>query len=191
MLGEHAVERLCVVVPEQDGLRAGAHHAFVQRNVRLHVEVDGAAARGERLDQPDVGRIAGGAEHAILSQHERGDALLELAGNVVLVMHPHARDRIAVAPAAQCRDLALDDMRMSGEAEVVVAAYLDVAGTRGAALQGVATLPKLHLAAHVVIIDTSTDEPRLARDCGLGFLGKGGFGSDAKQHRRTPQLMRA
>ena len=94
---------------------------------------------------------------------QRGDALLELADDVALVMDPDARDGIAVAACAQRGDLALDDVRVSGEAEVVVAAHLDVAGTRRAALQGMPALPKLYFAADVVIVDACTDKFRLVR----------------------------
>ena len=85
-------------------------------------------------------------------------------------MHPDARNGVAVAAGAQRGDLALDDVRMAGEAEIVVAADLDVARSRRAALQGMAALPKLDFAAHMVIVNASTEEFRLARNCGRSFL---------------------
>ena len=112
----------------------------------------GRALGGEGLQQAHVGGVAGGAKDRVLRLHERGDALLEAADDVALVMDPDARYGIAVATGPQGGDLALDDVRMSGEAQIVVAADLDVAGPRRAALQGVAALPKLYFAADVVII---------------------------------------
>ncbi len=82
MLRQHAVEGLRVVVAEQHGLCPGADDALVQRNVRLHVEIDGAAARRERLDQPDVGGVPRGADDAVFGLHQGGDALFEGARHV-------------------------------------------------------------------------------------------------------------
>ena len=150
--------------------------------MRLHVEIDGAAARGERLDQPDVGGVAGRADDAVLGLHQGGDALFEVARDVALVMHPDARDGVAVAARPQRGDLALDDVRMAGKAKVVVAADLDVAGTRRAALQRMAALPKLDFAADMVIINASTEEFRLRRNSDAhGFRERTLIGN-SKQH---------
>ena len=51
-----------------------------------------------------------------------------------------------MAALPQRSNLALDDVRMAGEAEVVVAAQLEVAGPRRAALEGMPALPKLYFA---------------------------------------------
>ena len=90
MLRQHAVEGLRVVVSKQHGLCPGADHALVQRNVRLHVEIDRAAARCERLDQPNVGGVPRRADDAVFGLHQGGDALFEVARDVRLVMHPDA-----------------------------------------------------------------------------------------------------
>jgi hypothetical protein len=54
-------------------------------------------------------------------------------------------------------------MRMTGQAQIVVAANLDVVGPRRPALQGVSPLPKLDLPANVVIVDASAKELRFRR----------------------------
>ena len=77
---ERAVERLGIVVTKGDRGGASADNALVQRDVRLHVEVDGRALGGERLDEADVGGVARGAKHGVLGLHERGDALLKAPG---------------------------------------------------------------------------------------------------------------
>ena len=160
---QHPLERGRIVVAEQVRRRARAHHALVQRDVRLHVEIDGAALAGERLHEPDVGGVAGGAENRVLRLGERGEALLEAADHVALVMDPDARDGVAVTARPQRSNLAVDHVRMAGEAKVVVAAHLDVARAGGAALKRVTALPKLYLAPDMVVVDALTEE--------LGFAG--------------------
>ncbi len=79
-------------------------------------------------------------------------------------MHPDARDGVAVSTRPQRGDLALDDMRVAGKAQVIVAADFDIAGTRRQALQRMPALPKLDFPADMVIINTSTDEFPLRRN---------------------------
>jgi len=119
---------------EQDRLGASAQDPFVQGDVCLHVQEDRAALGGKGLHQAHVGRVARGAKDCILSLHECSDAMLEVANNVALVMDPHTRYGVAVAAGSQSGDLTFDDVRMSGEAQIVVAADFDVAGLRRTAL---------------------------------------------------------
>jgi len=162
-LGERFVKRLRVVVTEGDGPRAGADDAFVQRDVRLHVEIDGAAPRGERLDQPDVGGVTRRAEDAVLGAHQGRDALLEVAGDVAFVVHPDAGDSVAMAAGTQRRDLALDDVWVAGKTKIVVAADFYVSRARGAPLEGMATLPEFDFAPDVIVVETRAEKCRLIR----------------------------
>ena len=76
-----------------------------------------------------------------------------------------------MAARPQRSNLALDDVRVSGKAQIVVAADLDVARPRRAALQRMLALPKLYFAPDVVIIRPSTDEIWVARGLYLANLG--------------------
>jgi len=71
---------------------------------------------------------------------------------------------------------------MPGEAKIVVAADLDVARARRAALQGMLALPKLDFAADMIIINTSTEEFRFSRNCNLEFLRSNTLIGNSKQH---------
>ena len=106
-------------------------------------------------------------------------------------MHPDARNGVTVAAGAQRGDLALDDVRMAGEAKIVVAADLDVARTRRAALQGMPPLPKVDFAADVVIVNASTEEFRFIAELqASAFLRKQRAYRQRETALTTPQLMR-
>jgi hypothetical protein len=114
--------------------------------------------------------------------HELGDALLELPDDVALVVDPYAGDGVAMAAFSQRCDLALDDMRVCGEAEVIVAPQLEVAGTRRAALQRVPALPEIYFAADVVIVDACTDKVWLLRAINLGLTIRRPLIRNPEQH---------
>ena len=58
-------------------------------------------------------------------------------------------------------DLAFDDVGVRGEAKVVIAAQLKVAGPGGPALEGVPPFPEIYLPPDVIIADPITDKARL------------------------------
>ncbi len=60
-----------------------------------------------------------------------------------------------MAAGAQRSNLALDDVGMPGEAQIVVAADLDVTRPRRAPLQRVAPPPQLYFAANVIVVSRS------------------------------------
>jgi hypothetical protein len=98
-----------------------------------------------------------------------------------------------VAAGPESCDFAFDQVRVAGEAEIVVASDLDVARARRTALQGMPALPKLDLAADVIIVDASAQEIRFGRSDALRLLlplGDVQSVGYAKKHNRPPAIAR-
>ena len=138
--GELRLEGLDVAVRIMMQRRARQPAAVDQRGVVQAIAVDRRLARGERRDQAEVRHVAGREQDRPLAPGPGGEFLLER-----LVLRLVAGDQVrgAGADAVHARrgDESLDDPRMRGEAEVVVAAEVhagpavehDVGGVRVAA----------------------------------------------------------
>jgi len=87
-----------------------------------------------------------------------------------------------VAAGAECSNLAFDNVWVASEAEVVVAADLDVARPGCAPLEGVTPLPELDLALDVVVVDACFQECRLFRAYDLAANPALALIGNSKQH---------
>jgi hypothetical protein len=102
-------------------------------------------------------------------------------------MDPDAGHGVAMAAGAKRSDLTFDDVRMPCEAEIVVAADLDVAGAGRAALQRMTALPEVDFPTHMVIVDSTAKKFRFLRRLDRDFFLERLSICNSKQHR-TPLL---
>jgi hypothetical protein len=114
---------------------------------------------------------------------EHSDAWMWLAATTEDVKEQCECLERAVAACPQGGNLAVDHVRMAGKAKVVVAAHLDVTGSRHAALQRVTALPQLDLAPDMVVVDALAEELWVAGCPEFTLVVNASTISNSKPHR--------
>ena len=128
--GEQRVDGGRVVARGHGDAGPGEPAGVDERGVVGRIRDDERARPGERGDDAEVGEVAGGEHEGRRGAEERGELVLQLG---VQRRRPgdEAGPGRARAPGAGRRDRALEDPRVGGQAEVVVAREVEQAVSAG------------------------------------------------------------
>ena len=164
---------LGVVVPKRMRRRTCSARALPKRGMRQAVKVDRRLFVGNGLQQADVGRIARLADKTVFLANPCGQRRFKRPARMG-IKQEHTRLDHAFIAVLQAGNLCPDDVRMSGNAKVVIAIQTDRFRSGIAAMQYGFSTPLAVPVGHEFLLEAFFQAWQQRRVAGSGSVGTGG-----------------